>query len=227
MRLAISAFAIGELERVEHAHRLGDRQVDVLGDRPTLDADGAALRLQPLAAAGRARPQRAVGLEVFLFEPGPFLVAAAEVGDQSFEARAERIGLFRSGALAFRFAFGPSIGGRRPVEQQIADLLRQPPERDGQIDAERPPERVQRFADQLPVALGPRRDRAVLERERLVRHQTGRIEVVDRAEALAVRAGAVRRVERERPRRHLRHADAAIGAGQPAREQPIAAVRAC
>ena len=41
-------------------HRLGDRQVDVLGDRPALDADRAALRLQALAAAqvGHGRSAR-------------------------------------------------------------------------------------------------------------------------------------------------------------------------
>ena len=36
--------------------------------------------------------------------------------------------------------------------------------------------------------------------------------------------GTMRRVERERARRHLRHADAAHDAGELAREQPIAAV---
>ena len=45
-----------------------------------------------------------------------------------------------------------------------------------------------------------------------------------RAQALAFGARAVRRVERERARRHLGHADAALDARQPAREQPVAAV---
>ena len=66
---------------------------------------------------------------------------------------------------------------------------------------------------------------AFCERQRFVWHHPRRIEVVHRAQPLALRARAVRRVERERARRHLRHADAAEGARQPPREQPIAAVQ--
>ena len=62
------------------------------------------------------------------------------------------------------------------------------------------------------------------ERLGLVGHDAIRIEVVHRAEALALGARAVRRVERKRARRHLGHADAALDAGQLAREQPIAAL---
>ena len=53
---------------------------------------------------------------------------------------------------------------------------------------------------------------------------TRRIEVVHRAQPLALLAGAVGRVEREGARRHLRHADAAPRAGQPPGEEAIAAV---
>ena len=62
------------------------------------------------------------------------------------------------------------------------------------------------------------------QRQRLVGHDAGRIEIVHGSEPLAVGAGAVRRVERERARRHLGHADAAVRAREPARKQPIAAV---
>ena len=75
--------------------------------------------------------------------------------------------------------------------------------------------------------LSPRAHGAIApscERQRFVGHQPRRVEVVDGAEPLALGAGAVRRVEREGARRHLGHADAAIRAGQPPREQPIAAV---
>ncbi len=47
----------------------------------------------------------------------------------------------------------------------------------------------------------------------------------DGAQALTALACAVRRVERERARRHLRNADAAVRARQPPREQSIAAVQ--
>ncbi len=63
------------------------------------------------------------------------------------------------------------------------------------------------------------------QRLRVVRHHARRVEVPRRAEALAGRAGALRRVEREGARRHLGHAQAAGGAGHAAREQPVAAVQ--
>ena len=61
--------ALGELERFEQRQRVGNRQVDVLGEPPALDAHRAALRPQPLAVARRTRLQRAVRLERFLIGP--------------------------------------------------------------------------------------------------------------------------------------------------------------
>ena len=94
-----------------------------------------------------------------------------------------------------------------------------------EVDAEVALQRLQRFAHQLAVALAPtarsrRRRATAIRRARSARGSKS----YDRAEALAVRAGAVRRVERERARRHLRHAEAAVDARQPPREQPVAAV---
>ena len=83
--------AIGQLERVEDRHRLGDRQVDVLRHGQALDAHGAALRLEALAAARRAGPERPIGFEILLLEPRPRLVAPAQVGNEALEAGAERI----------------------------------------------------------------------------------------------------------------------------------------
>ena len=137
--------AIGQLERVEDLHGLGNRQVDVLGHRPALDAHRAALRLQPLAAAGRTRPQRAIGLEVLLFEPRARFVAPAQVGDEPFEPGAERIlaaalllDLVALASLGLRLdrVFGPPRARLRAVEEHVAHLLRQPAERHGQVDAE-------------------------------------------------------------------------------------------
>ena len=102
-----------------------------------------------------------------------------------------------------------------------SDSLR---ERRVRIDAVGLRQRHHRFAHQLAIAARPRRDRAAEQRLRLVRHDEARIEVVGGAEALTVRARAVRRVERERARRHLGHRDAADDAGQPPREQLIAAL---
>ena len=83
--------ALGQLELLEHRQRLGDRQLDVLGDRPALDAHREALGLQALAGARRAGAQRAVRLELLLLGPGALLVPPAQVRDQPLELAAERL----------------------------------------------------------------------------------------------------------------------------------------
>ena len=89
-------------------------------------------------------------------------------------------------------------------------------------DAEIPRERLQGLANELPIAARPRSNRAVGQRSCLVGDHAAWIEVDAGAETLAVRARAVRGVERERAGRHLRHAQPAIDAGQAPREQAIA-----
>ena len=66
-----------------------------------------------------------------------------------------------------------------------------------------------------------------MQRLRIVGNDEPRIEIVGGARALAIGTGAVRRVERERARRHFRHRDAAADTGEAAREQLIAALVAC
>ena len=85
-----------------------------------------------------------------------------------------------------------------------------------------PAETIQRFADQRRISGGPRRDRALVERLRAVRHDPGRVKVVDGAQPLADTTGPLRRVEREHTRRELRHADTAAGARELPGEQPVA-----
>ena len=145
-------------------------------------------------------------------------------------------GVLPSGFRCFRRGPPPALSWRvralprsrrsfaRPEQQQLARLARQLAERHRQIDAEVAAERLQRLAHELAVAARPRRDGAVGERLRFVRHDALRIEIHHRAQPLTIRAGAVRRVERKGARRHLRHAQPAIDAGQLAREEPIAAV---
>ena len=173
--------------RSNTVERLGDRQVDVVGDRAPLHPDRQALRLQPLAVAGRARPQRAVRVELFLLGPAALVVAAAQVRQQPFEAFLRR-------------AVPPNSSTSRALRGSLR-------ERHGEIDAE--------VAATAPAALrAPACDRPCAHGAiapsasdfALVRHDALRIEIDHRAEPLAVRAGAVRRVERERARRHLRHA---------------------
>ena len=94
----------------------------------------------------------------------------------------------------------------------------------GRIDAERPLQAFEHLGNQPLVALRPRADRAGGKRQGVVGHDARGVEVVDAAEPLAVRAGAVRRVERKRARRHLGDADATGRAGHPPREQAIPAL---
>ncbi len=73
-------------------------------------------------------------------------------------------------------------------------------------------------AEQLAVvarraAPAPRGDRAAAERQRAVGHHERGVELVARAEPAAARAGAVRAVEGEEPRRDLGVGDAAVDAG--------------
>ena len=193
---------VGEPQRLERGERVGDRELHVVRDVVPLYPHPEALRPQPPAAAGDAGPHRAVRFELHLFRPGAVLVAAAQVRQQPFELHRRAL--------------------RRARHHEVAQLLRQLAERQRQVDPEVLVQRLQGLAHQLPVALGPRQDRAVGQRHRFVRHEAVRVEVDVGAEPLAVRARAVRRVEREGARRHLGHADTAIDAGQPAGEQPVA-----
>ena len=164
---AMSALAIGQLERVEHA--AAPRQIgrfDVLGDRPALHADRQALRLQPLALAGRARPQRAVRLEVFLLGPGAFFVAAAQVRDQPFEVRRRtdrpRLALLRLRRRDVSASSRRAACRRAPENSRSRMLLRQPAERQRR-DRCRTSGSSAASASRtsLRSPLRPRRDRAV------------------------------------------------------------------
>ena len=147
----------------------------------------------------RARPQRTIHVEVFLLGPCRFVEPAAQIRDDALETFAAA-----------------------PVENLIANFLQQVCERRCRIESEVFPQAGDGIAHEPSVALRPRHDGAVDERLGLIGHDAIRIEVVHGPEPLALGARPVRRVERKRARRHLGHADAALDAGQLAREQPIA-----
>ena len=193
-------FAVRELQAVDHVERFGNRQVDVVRDGPALHLHREALLLQALAGARGARTQRAVRLELLLLRPAPIVVPPAQVRDEALEL----LPLTK--------------------EQYLARLPRQPREGHREIDAEVARQALQRVAHELLVTARPGRDGAVAERLAFVRDDAVRIEVDHRPQSLAFGARAVRRVEREGARRHLRHAQPAVDAGEPPREQPIAAL---
>ena len=128
-------FAVGQLERVEDAHRFGRSAAPTYSEivRPlTRTARLCGFSRSPLQR--RAGAQRAIRLEVLLLEPAALLVAAPQVGNQPLEAGAERI-LLLGLALLRRLVAPPRA--HRAEEQQVADLPRQPPERQVEVDVER------------------------------------------------------------------------------------------
>src|SRR5690606_24340030 len=111
-----------------------------------------------------------------------------QVRDEPFEAYAERI-LGRR-LLAASGALVRPLCARRAVEDQLTDLLRKPPERHGEVDAERPAQGPERFAHEPAVPFRPWRDRPLLQRQRFVGHEASRVEIVGGAQPLALGAGA-------------------------------------
>ena len=143
--------ALGELERFEDRQRLGDRQVDVVGDPAALDAHRAALGPQPLAVARRARPQRAERLERFLIGPGAFLEAAAQIRNHAFEVGAERILRRLRVRRAWRVVgrVGAALVGRgAPNSTMSRSFFGSFAERHVRIDAERPLQPLEHLGDE-------------------------------------------------------------------------------
>ena len=177
------------------------------------DLHRARLRPQPRALALRARPHRHVLLDLLARPVGVrLLVAALEVGDDPLERRHVR-------ALA---AHPVAVGDVQPVavgavQEEVLLLLRQVLPRRVEVDLVALGDRLR---DLLVVArrpARPRQDRALVDRQRRVRHHELGVDLHLRAEPGAARARAVRRVERERPRLELGHRDAAVQAGEALR----------
>ena len=84
-------------------------------------------------------------------------------------------------------------------------------------------ERAERLLEVDVLATRPRRQRAGRERAVGVGHQPLGVDLEARADAAALRAGAVRVVEREHPRRHLGEGDATVRTGEAlGKDHPLA-----
>ena len=179
--------ALGELEALEGAQGVRDGQRDVLGDGLALDADGAALGTQAVALAVGAR---AAGRAAAPAPPDPSTSRRRSGGAGSGAGPRSPRRRDRSCAWPPRpSSVGPGAAPLRfgPVQEQVALLLRQLAERDGQVDAVDLAEPIERAGDERLVARRPGRDGALGERLRVVRHDARRVEVPGRAEALAGR----------------------------------------
>ena len=160
------------------------------------------LRPQPLAMAARALRRRhelhhvlAIALALGVLQ------RVAQPGDHPMEA-------------------GPAnLLTRRPVEQQVLLRLGQVGERLLQPDAVL----LRRQLDhpQQVLRSRPRPHRAVEQRLRPVSDGLRRIKVVDRAQPVALRAGAVARIKTKAARLQLGHVDAALRARHRRRVQVL------
>ena len=146
-------------------------------------------------------------------------VAALEALDDPLEPR--RVGALAPEAVA--------VGDRQPlvgpVQEQLAHLLGQVLPRHVEVDAVALGDRLGHLLVVVRRAPRPRRERALGDRQRRVGHDQLGVDLHLRAQPRAVRAGAVRRVEREDPRLELDQRRPVHGAGEALGEGEDRAVR--
>ncbi len=210
--------AVGQLQREQELGQVTDGQRAQLRDRLAVHRHGQRHRLEPGAVAGRARHLAHVAGE--LLPAGVRLrlgVPALDPRDHALE-----VGVIRAlppvpvpvphvhlGAVAAQQRLagrGGQLGPRRVHAEPhgLAEGLDQPDE----VVAE--------------VAAAPRRERPVGQRQALVRHDQLGVDLQLGAEPGAGRAGAPRRVERERARLELVEGQVVVQAGQVLGVHPLA-----
>ncbi len=181
-----------------------ERQGGEVGDGEAADLDRQRLRAQALAAANGAGRRGHVVHHVLAVAVAARLVdAVAQIGENAVKAGAGRL------------AFG------RPVDQDVLLLRRQIFERELEVDLVA----VGGQMDELEQVLrgGAGAEAAVEQGLGPVGDDLGGIEVVERAQAVALRAGAEGGVEAEAARLQLGHVEAAVGAGHRGGEQLLLA----
>ena len=152
--------ALGELERGEELGRLADRQLADLGDVALVDRDGQRLRLEPGAAARRARHLAHVAL-VLLARPVALgaLVAPLDPRDDALVRRR----VLALAAVAVLVLDGEVAA--RAVEDHLLLLGRQRRPRRVHVDLVGLGDGVEHAREVLRVGGAPRRDGAAVERQ--------------------------------------------------------------
>ncbi len=210
--------AVGQLQREQQLGQLANGQRAQLGDRPTVHGDRQRHRLQPGAATGRARHLAHVTGELLPARVRLRLgVPPLDPRDHALERRVIR-------ALPAVPVLVPDVD--LPVEAAQQGLAGGA----GQLGPRRihpEPDRLTQGLDQpfevvAEVAAAPRRERAVGQRLALVRDDQLRVDLELGAQPGAVRAGAPRRVERERARLELVEGQVVVQAGQVLGVHPLA-----
>ncbi len=111
------------------------------------------------------------------------------------------------------------------MHDDVARFLNKLAPRRGEIELVPPRQHPQGLLERRPARARPGGERAVLERPRRIRRHQRRIDLVARADAAALRTGAVGVVEGEHARRHLGEGDTAGRAGETLREDIGRSVR--
>ena len=192
--LGDKGFARREAEVDGRRERPIQRQRGEVGDGKAADFDGEGLGTQALAPANRAGRRGHVAHHVFAIAVAArFLDGVAQVGENPMEAGARRFALGRSinqNVLLF---------GRKIFKGKLeVDLVAVR----GQLD---------QFEEVLRGR--PRPQSAIQQRLVPVGDDFGGVEVVQGAQAVALRAGAEGGVEAEAARLQPGHVEAAVGAG--------------
>ena len=197
-----------------------DRHLRHLSDMQRIDLDGQGFRLEAIAVAGRAGRRRLVASELLADPVGiGFLPAPLHVGHHALE-----------GAPGGVAAPAVVVGERHPllagaVKKHVAGLLGQVAERHRRAEAVVLREAGEGLGVEAGGRVGPRRDRAAVERAAGIGHHEVGIDVEPGAEPVAGGAGAEGVVEGEQPGLDLLDGEARHRAGEARGKQgPPAAV---
>ena len=186
--------------------RAVERQRGEVGDGEAADLDGERLGAQALAAAdGAGRGRHEVHHVLAIAVAAGFVDGVAQVGEDAVEAGARG------------FALG------RAVDQDVLLLGRQIFEGLLEVDLVAVGGQVDELEQVLRGGAGA--EAAVEQGLGPVGDDLGGIEIVERAEAVALGAGAEGGVEAEAARLQLGHVEAAVGAGHGGGEELLFAVR--
>ena len=203
--------------------RLGHRQPGRLDDVPPADGDRQRLGTEPHPAAGRAGTARHVPLDLESGRLGPGLaVAPLEVRDHALERRREVVARPRARLVPDDDPL-PAVAAKDDLARLLAQLRHRVIGREAVLRGDRVEDlREPRVGGRHPA---PRNDGTLADRAARVREDEVGVDLEPAAEPGADRAGPVRGVEREVPRRRLLERAAVLRAGVALGVEPIGPVR--
>ena len=198
-------FARGEVEFVSGGERAVERERREVSYGEAVDFDGEGLGAQPFAAAGRAgRGRHEVHHVLAVAVAAGFVDGVAQIVEDAVEAGAGGFALGRS------------------VDEDVLLLGRQIFKGLFEVDAVALGSEIDEPEQVLRCGAGS--EAAVEQGLGPVGDDLGGVEIVERAEAVALRAGAEGGVEAEAARLQLGNVEAAVGAGHRRREDLLFAI---